>query len=149
MAKKSATEAREFVEGLGLRYDPEAPALDRFDRSVQVAPEGVDPHTMPVTDIVFTPEMVAQFPDLSPRQRSAAARYLHEIYKSYGRNKDRNSLLHRRIGEFLAGEHKRRTRPTGEAGFVQEKIRLANMLAEAGITEEDLRELAEKKKATT
>lgn len=148
MTKKTATEARTFVEGMGLRYDPEAPALDRFDRTVPLAPEGVDPHTMPVTDIVFTPEMVAQFPDLSPRERSAASNHLFALYKSYGRNKDRNSLLHRRIGEFLASEHKRRTRPSGEAGFVQDKIRLANFLAEEGISEADLRELVEARKAS-
>ena len=145
---KTDDERREFLSSLNL--NPDAPALENFDRpaerpaikqvaeGIQWAPEGVDPHTMPVTDIVFDPRMREQYPDLSPRARRAPSDFLFAIYKSYGRNKDRNSLLHRRIGEFLARTHKERTQPGGE--FVKDKIRLANTLAEHCITEEQLAE---------
>lgn len=140
---KTDAERREFLTSLNL--NPDAPALERVERpiakplpdGIQWAPEGVDPHTMPVTDIVFDPAMVEQFPDLSPRGRNAASRFLFDQYKSYGRDKDRNSLLHRRIGEFLGKTH--RDRETG-GSFVKDKIRLANTMAEHGVTEADLKE---------
>lgn len=121
------------LDGPALVSRPERPGAHTH---IQWAPKGVDPQTMPITDIVFTPEMVEQFADLSPRGRRPASDYLFAIYKSYGRNKDRNSLLHRRIGEFLASVHKDRTQPGGS--FVKDKIKLANTLAEHGITEADL-----------
>lgn len=141
---KTDAERREFLASMNL--NPDAPALEKFDRpvgmslptGVQWAPDNVDPHTMPVSDIAFDAAMVEQFPDLSPRGRSAAARFLFDQYKSYGRNKDRNSLLHRCIGEFLARTH--RDRETGGGGFVKNKIRLANTLAEHGVTEDDMSE---------
>lgn len=136
---KTQTERREALAAMtGLDLD--APALvSRPERNVPThiewAPKGVDPQTMPVTDIVFIPEMVEHFADLSPRGRRPASDYLFAQYKSYGRNKDRNSLLHRRIGEFLARTH--RDRETG-GGFVKSKIALANTLAEHDVTEADL-----------
>lgn len=141
---KTEAERKEFLASLDL--NPDAPALENFERplikplpqGIVWAPEGIDPHTMPVTDIVFDPAMVEQFPDLSPRGRRPACDYLFAQYKSYGRNKDRNSLLHRRIGEFLAKTH--RDRETGGGGFVKGKMRLANTMAEHGVTEEDLKE---------
>lgn len=144
MTTKTEQERKAFLTSMGL--DPDAPALTRRGAAlapsrrgdVRWAPEGVDPHTMAVSDIVFDPAMVEQFPDLSPQGRNAASRYLFDQYKSYGRNKDRNSLLHRRIGEFLAHAH--RARETGGDGFVKDKIRLANTLAEHGVTAEDLEE---------
>lgn len=143
---KTETERTEFLSSLNLNPDPKAPALERFDRStfVELAPEGIDPHMMAVTDIVFTTEMVEQFPDLSPRSRRAASDHLFALYKSYGRNRDRNSLLHRRIGEFLAHTH--RERETG-GSFVKDKIRLANTLAEHDVTAEDLAEFLAQRKA--
>lgn len=133
------------ITGLNLNPDPDAPALEVFERpltqtapsDIVWAPKGVDPHTMPVSDIVFDPAMVEQFADLSPRGRSEAARFLFAQYKSLGRNKDRNSLLHRRIGEFLAHTH--RSRETG-GGYVKDKIRLGNTLAEHGVSADDLKE---------
>jgi hypothetical protein len=141
---KTEAERKEFLASLDL--NPDAPALETFERpllkplpiGIVWAPEGIDPHTMPVSDIAFDPAMVEHFPDLSPRGRSAASRELFERYKSYGRNKDRNSLLHRRIGEFLGRVH--RDRETGGGGFVKDKIRLANTMAEHGVTEDDLAE---------
>jgi hypothetical protein len=106
--------------------------------NIQWAPKGVDPKTMPISDIAFEPAMVEQFADLSPRGRRPASDYLFSVYKSYGRDKDRNSLLHRKIGEFLARVHADRTQPGG--GFVKGKINLANTLAEHGVTEGDLAE---------
>lgn len=123
------------LDGPALVQRPERLAMQ--PANITWAPEGVDPHMMAVTDIVFTEAMVEQFADLSPRGRNAASAYLFQAYKSYGRNKDRNSLLHRMIGEFLAGVH--RSRETG-GGFVKDKIRLANTLAEHGITEDKLAE---------
>jgi len=148
MAKTDA-ERRQFLAGLNL--NPDAPALERMERpaakplpdGIQWAPEGIDPHAMPVTDVAFDPAMVEQFADLSPRGRSAAARFLFEQYKSLGRNKDRNSLLHRCIGEFLAKVH--RDRETG-GSFVKDKIRLANTMAEHGVTEADLNDYLEWKR---
>lgn len=141
---KTDAERREFLASLNL--NPDAPALERIERPVtpsmpsgiRWAPEGVDPHMMPVTDITFDPAMVEHFSDLSPRGRRPASDFLFAQYKSYGRNKDRNSLLHRRIGEFLARTH--RDRETGGGTFVKDKIRLANTLAEHGITEAELAE---------
>lgn len=137
-ATKNESERREFLASLNL--NPDAPALEKPKASDGIcwAPVGIDPHTMPITDIVFDPAMVAQFADLSPRNRRAASDYLFAAYKSYGRNKDRNSLLHRRIGEFLASVHKERTNGGESGGFVKEKIRLANTFAEHGITEQDM-----------
>lgn len=143
MAKtKTEEQRREFLSDIGL--NPDAPALDRPEREAgagafQWAPPGIDPRTMPVSDIVFTAEMVAQFPDLNPRNRKAAANHLFEIYKAYGRNKDRNSLLNGRIGTFLASVHEERKVAAG-GGFVKDKIRLANTLAEHNIDEGDLAE---------
>lgn len=148
-------ERRKFLaEQTGLNLDdPDAPleAVRTVKavtaEGIQWAPAGLDPHTMPVTDIQFESAMVEQFPDLSPRSRRAASDFLFAQFKSYGRNKDRNSLLHHKIGEFLAREH--RTRETG-GGFVKSKIGLANTLAEHGVTAADLEEfLAFKAQQTT
>ena len=137
---KSKTKTEEERQRLLAKLDlPDGATLGRpvtkQPAIVEWAPEGIDPHAMPVTDIVFTPEMVEHFPDLSPKARNAASRYLFDQYKSPWRNSDRHSLLHHKIGEFLARVHKER-QPGGS--FVKEKIRLANTLAEHDITEDDL-----------
>jgi hypothetical protein len=126
------------LDGPALVARPERATSMAPASGIEWAPKGIDPHMMPVTDIEFTPEMVEHFPDLSPRNRKAAYTHLFEQYKAYGRNKDRNSLLGRRIGEFLARVH--RDRETGGSGFVKGKIALANTLAEHGVTEKDLAE---------
>lgn len=131
-------------DGSALVKRPADRPITKEPARIQWAPEGVDPHTMPVTDIVFTPEMVEHFPDLSPRSRKAPYTHLFEQYKAYGRDKDRNSLLGRRIGEFLGGEHKRR-QPGG--GYVQDKIRMANTLVQHDVTETDLDEFIAWKRA--
>jgi len=136
---KTEAQRRETLLAAGL--NPDAPALvrpvTRQPSIVPWAPEGVDPHKMPVSEIVFTPEMVEHFQDLSPKSRKAPYNHLFEQYKGIRGDKDRNSLLGRRINEFLASEYKRR-QPGG--GYVQDKIRLANTLAQHDVKEEDLAE---------
>ena len=141
---KTENDRRELLTKIGL--NPDAPALEVLPTrpvaqtaavGVQWAPAGVNPHEMPVTEIVFDPAMVEHFSDLSPKMRSAASAYLFAQYKGRRGDKDRNSLLHRRIGEFLANEHKRRN-PGG--GYVREKVKLANTLAEHNVSEGDLAE---------
>lgn len=136
---KTEAERRDILVAAGL--DPDAPALVRPVAKqpliVAWAPEGVDPHKMPVTDIVFTPQMVEHFPDLSPKSRKAAYNHLFEQYKGIRGDKDRNSLLGRLINSFLASEYHRRN-PGG--GYVRDKMRLANDLATHDIKPEDLAE---------
>lgn len=116
--------------------------------TIALAPEGVDPSTMPVSDIVFDPRLLDDFPSLSGEGFAAASRYVFSLYKSQGKNKDRNSLLHQRIGQFI--NQVRRSRETG-TGYVKDKVKankeqydLAAMLAAKGITAADLAALLEK-----
>ena len=143
------TEDRAALMALGL--NPDAPALDTIPArqptaqptTVALAPEGVDPHAMPVSDIVFDPVLLDGFPDLTGQGRAAATRYVFDLYKSRGRNKDRNRRLQDEIGLFIL--RVRRTRETGTE-HVKGKIRkgkkqsdLLALLAEHGITSvEDL-----------
>lgn len=108
---------------------------------VRWAPEGVDPHTMPVGDIVFTDEMVESVPDLSGDNFQVASRILWVAYKSPRGQSERNQLLHRRITEFLHGVN--RHRKTG--GVVRDLIKTSaadrdngRLLAAAGVTTEHL-----------
>lgn len=114
---------------------------------IRLAPEGVDPRTMPAADIVFDPRLLDGM-DLSGPAMSKASAKVFDLYKSPSRNKDRHSLLHSRIGKFIA--QVRRERDTG--GFVKEAVKttaeqrdLAAVLATAGITAADLAALIEAK----
>jgi len=143
---KTVTEAeRAQIAALGL--NPDAPAFGEVakpeakKRKVVLAPEGVDPRTMPVTDIVFDPALLDDFPSLEGQGLRAASTYVFEQYKSLGRNKDRHSLLHREIGLFIT--RVRRTRETGTP-HVKEQVRkgkkqadLLALLAEHGIASVD------------
>lgn len=148
-----------FLAGLGLR--PNAPTLEepakpashtpRPAGTPKLAPKGVDPHTMPVADIVFDPALLDGFPSLEGEGFAAASRHVFAFYKSPGRNKDRHSLLHRRIGEFI--NQVRRARETG-TGHVREKVKttktqrdLAAFLAEHDVSEADLAALIRQKGA--
>lgn len=146
-AQSTDAEARAQLAAIGLNLD--GPALDLParpehvvpERSVTLAPEGADPRTMPVTDIVFDPALLDGFPSLEGEGLAAASRHVFALYKSHGRNKDRNSLLHRRIGEFIA--QVRRSRETG-VPHVKEQVRrtgkqrdLLALLAEHGINSVD------------
>lgn len=113
---------------------------------VPLAPEGVDPRTMPVAAIVFDPRLLDGFnltTDVSDASRSVFAHY-----KSHGRDKDRNGLLHRRVSEFIGQVKRERTgdKPT----HVRDKVRaskptrdLAMVLDEFGVTADELRALLE------
>ena len=96
-------------------------------------PVQTDFHTMPVTDIVFDEADIAGF-DLET-QFSEASRVLFAKYRATGRNKDRNSLLHSRITQFLGAVRKSR-RPEG--GHVREEIALLNLIRASGLTVEQI-----------
>ena len=144
---KTDTEARAQLAALGL--NPDAPTLDMparpehttTKREAVLAPEGADPRSMPVTDIVFDPALLDGFPSLEGEGLAAASRHVFALYKSHGRNKDRNSLLHREIGLFIT--RTRRSRETGTP-HVKDAVRkgkkqtdLLALLSEHGITSVD------------
>lgn len=161
------TQRREFLASLGL--NPDAPGLadappamaaevtpatpttptvsaTPASRGVVLAPAGVDPHTMPVSDIVFDPRLLDGFPDLDGVGMAEASRHIFAAYRSPGRNRERNSHLHVRIGQFIA--QVRRSRATGghvrvavNAGRAQRD--LAALLAAKGLTAADLVALLE------
>lgn len=148
---KTDTDARAHLTALGLNPDaaaldhqPAQPAAQPAGKQVPLAPQGIDPHTMPVTDITFDPALLEGFDLSSPEGRRAASAHVFGLYKSYGRNKDRNSLLHREVGLFI--NRVRRTQETGTE-HVKEQVRkgapqreLLALLAEHGIsTVEDLK----------
>jgi len=132
---KTAEERDALLASLGL--SPAAPAKPepKVETPVQ---NDTNPHTMPVTDIVFDEHDIAGF-DLET-QFADASRALFAKYRGEGRNKDRNSLLHRRITEFLGKTRKARREPDG--GFVKDKINyereLAKILRESGLTIEEV-----------
>lgn len=158
---KTEAERRQMLESIGL--NPDAPALvaapptpkkakhkakaDSNDEIV-LAPPGVDPHTMPVEDIVFDPRLLDGYASLAfDQQGSEASRYIFALYKSAGRNKDRNGALQRKITSFIT--QTRRSRETG--GMVREKVvaskeqrDIAAVLASAGMTAGELADMIRK-----
>lgn len=131
----------EFLAALGLPTSGatlgEALAPDTPAKAAP--PPETDDRLIPVSDIVFTPDMVDGF-DLET-QLAGASRVLFERYKSPTRDHDRHCLLHHRISEYLGGL--RRERRTG--GYIREKIAttaeqrdMAQILATAGVTREQL-----------
>lgn len=129
---------------ISLGFDPDGDTLAQSalpgpkpkQGGVQFAPEGVDPHAMPVSEIVFVDAMLDGFPDLTGQGFRAASDHLFAQYKSPRRDTERHALLHRRITEFI-GQVKR-SRKTG--GVVRERIKataeqreLAEVLAAAGL----------------
>lgn len=148
MSKNKITDVeRAQVAALGL--NPDAPAFGVVApevKGVMLAPEGTDPRAMPVTDIVFDPALLDGFPSLEGEGLAAASRHVFALYKSHGRNKDRNSLLHSEIGKFIT--RVRRSRESGTP-HVKEQVRkgkkgndLLALLAEHGISSvEDMKAL--------
>lgn len=152
---KTDDERKAFLTGLGL--NPDAPALSAPPKTEKPAkpkaqaaqvPEGVDPHTMKVSDIKFDESLLDEFQDLSGRNYNLASQKIFQMYQSPGRDSERNGLLHRKITEFI-GQVKR-SRKTG--GFVKEKIKateqereLANLLATHNVTVEELAALLKEK----
>lgn len=125
---KTATDERQQLAALGL--NPDAPGLSQ-------AADDVDPRTMPVSDIVFDPSLLDDFPSLEGEGMAAASRHVFNLYKSYGRNKDRNRRLHDEIGLFI--QRVRRSRQS-DTTHVKDKVRtskdgrdLLALLAERGI----------------
>lgn len=145
----SDAQRREFLKGVGLDpdasalVDENAPAKATSKRGVIVvlAPSGVDPHAMPVSEIVFDERLLDDYPELEGAGLKAASDHVFAQYRSRSRDKDRHSLLHRRITEFIG--QMRRSRTTG--GHVRELVKatkeqrdLAALLAEKGLTVTDL-----------
>jgi hypothetical protein len=121
------TEASEMLKAAGITPPKDEPDL----------------HTMPVEDIVFDPALLDRFPSLSGDGMNEASKYVFSLYKSLGKNKERNSLLHRRISTFITTT--RRSRQTG--GMVTEAVKTtkaqrdnAALLASQGVTDSDLAE---------
>jgi len=142
---------REAMRLLGLDEDgpslaqgtsePKATIPTPVQTGIQFAPEGVDPHTMPVSDIEFTLDMLDSFPDLSGTNFKSASEFLFDQYRSRGRDRDRHALLHRRITEFIS--QVRRHRKSG--GLIRERVvadaesrDLAQLLAAKGLTMQGL-----------
>lgn len=144
----------EFLKGLNL--NPNAPALQPTmparvtehkpapaGEPITLAPQGMDPRVVPVDDIVFDPRLLDEFPSLTGDGLKAASDKVFALYKSYGRNKDRNGALHRKITTFITTT--RRNRETGNRGLVHENVvadsatrDLAALLASQNITAADL-----------
>lgn len=164
---KTNDERAEFLSGLGLnpgkgslvdltqpaRQVPTAPTAPSVPNDIVIAPPGVDPRAMPVDEIVFDPRLLDAYPSLAADQGGKdASRYIFSLYQSYGRNKERNGALHRKISSFIT--HTRRQRETG--GMVKEKVKstkadrdIAALIASQGVEAGDLAEalklLAEKR----
>lgn len=113
---------------------------------IELAPPGVDPHTMPVTDIVFDPRLLDNFPSLEGMGKRVAADHVFALYKSPGRNRDRNSLLWSRVGKFIDETYWSR-QPNEEKGHTKKKIKaskeqakVAEVLVDNGIKSEHLKD---------
>lgn len=143
----SPDEQAEFLSGLGLSPDgaslaaPAKPQAAKRASKAQVKDE--NPHTMPVTDIVFDPALLDEY-KLDKTDMTDASRFLFDLYKSPGRDRDRNSLLHRRITEFINQVRKARD-PQPRDGYIKEKVKagkeqrdLAQVLAAHNMTADDL-----------
>lgn len=130
--------------------DESAPAKRKKSNAPVLAPDGVNPHSMPVTAIVFDERLLDNFPVLEGSGLKAASDFVFSQYRAVtasgadAKDKDRHSLLHGRITKFI-GEV-RRSRATG--GYVREKVKatkeqreMAALLAGKGITAADLAKL--------
>lgn len=154
------TERKAFLADLGL--DAEAPALavdiavdepaktkkakgDKPKDKPKKAKKEVttiDPHTIDVSDIVFDAKMLADF-TLDASDIKQASDVLFQHYKSPTKG-ERNKFLHRRITEFIA-QVKRDRNPAPRDGHIKGKVKagkdkrdLAQMLADADLTADDL-----------
>lgn len=150
---KTNEEARAQLVALGL--NPDSTALDapaKAGPTVRLAPEGVDPRMMPVSDIEFDPALLDDFPSLEGQGFAAASRHVFDLYKSSFKNTDRHRRLHDEIGLFI--QRVRRSRETGTE-HVKHKVKstkkqrdLIALLAEHGIESvDDLRVVLTKEEA--
>jgi hypothetical protein len=154
-APMSESERQDMLRSLGL--NPNAPSLvadvkkdkpAKTKKSKVAAAVQENPQTMLVADIVFDPALLDEFPDLSGSNFKTAADKVFAIYRSPGRDPERNPLLWRKVGEFV--QQVKRSRKSG--GFVKEKVKatgeqreIANLLAAHNLTMEDLAKLLQEK----
>lgn len=96
-----------------------APQRPSASADVRLAPPGIDPRMQPTDEIHFDPALLDRFPSLEGDGLRAASDYVFSLYKSYGRNTDRNGALHRKITTFIT--QTRRSRQTG--GMVKEAVK--------------------------
>lgn len=113
----------------------------QFLAEVGLDPVPAQPIATPVSEIVFDPADIAEFGDLTGASFRDASAKLFAKYRSPTRDKDRHSLLHRRITEFLGQQ--RMEKRTG--GVVRDKVKstkeqrdIAAFIAASGITLDDL-----------
>jgi len=103
--KDKKRDAKALAASTGITLDEvdlDAPAVGKRDDGIMWAPVGVDPRSMPITQIVWVPEMLDDFDSLEGDHRKAAYDFLFGIYKSRGRDKERNRLLHNEVGLFIS-----------------------------------------------
>lgn len=155
---------RELLKGLGLSPDapglahiePEGPAKEPKAKKAKKKKEpeapSVDLRRIPASEIVFDPTMLDDFPDLSGSGMAAASRHLFELYKSPTKDRERNGLLHRRIGEFIQQVRRDRQALRPSTGTIKEKVKvtkaqrdLARLMADKGLTAEDLARLVQER----
>lgn len=151
------TERVAFLAGLGL--DAEAPALavdiavdepakpkkakgDKPKKAKTKEVVTIDPHTIDVSDIVFDAAMLADY-RLDASDIKQASDVLFQHYKSPTKG-ERNKFLHRRITEFIQ-QVKRDRNPAPRDSHIKHKVKagkdkrdLAQMLADADLTADDL-----------
>jgi hypothetical protein len=149
MTTKTEAERKKLLSSLGLsdKGDTLAPAPTMSPTPEQatldgivLAPPGVDPRAMPVDEIAFDPRLLDRFTSLEKDGMNQAAQFVFGLYKSHVKG-DRNKALWPKVTQFITAE--RRRRKTG--GIVTENIKttaeqrdLAQLIAAAGITAEDL-----------
>ena len=157
---------RDLLKGLGL--NPDAPGLAHIDpepvpsepakakkkkaKKAQPVEPTINLRAIPASEIVFDPAMLDDFTDLSGSGMAAASRHLFELYKSPTKDRERNGLLHRRIGEFIQQVRRDRQAQRPSTGTVKEKIKvtkaqrdLARLMADQGLTAEDLARLVKER----
>lgn len=143
MTAMTPAQQSEFLAGLGL--SPDAAAKPKkaktAKKETKTTTTDTNPRSIPASDIVFTDDMIADFDLMTGAGFGNASRHLFDTYKSEGKNKERNGLLHRRISEFLTSQ-KRAKRTggmvTGRVEVAQEVGDLAQILQQHGITAADL-----------
>lgn len=155
MTTMSDGERKAFLADLGLPADGDPhlaagitkQAKAKAKKEAKKVPVSTDPHTMPVGDIVFDADLLADF-TLDSSDMTQASRLLFDMYKSPVKG-DRNKLLHRRISEFLV-QVKRERNPKPRDGFIKGKVKagkeqrdLAQLMADADIDADDLAAMLE------
>lgn len=123
--KATEKERQALLRSVGLNPEagaklPAAPKREVSKNEPVLAPEGVNPHTMPVSDIVFDPALLDDFPSLRGSEFGEASRKVFALYKSPTKDPDRNRRLHDEIGLFI--NRVRRSRKAG-VPHVKEQVR--------------------------